>query len=353
MSRRTWLIFPLALIAFAVLASLASLVGSAVARVVMPQRPAEDRMSFNPMEAYSLSETVEGDLFVTGTTIELTSDSHVLGDVSLVGEDVTIAGRIDGDLTVIAGGRVTIQDSAEVMGDTRLYGDQMAIGAASLHGDVDASGNHVDLAQGFSPAGSLSLCANDSYQNAQPCALEVTPPQASPINALFSGLMLAGAAGLAVVVFPRSIGRMEDAVRHDGRKVAVLGFGVLLLAGGITAVWLLLVATIPPLGVVLIPVFGIAVFALVVLIVSGWITLSLLIGDVLMRVVFRMALPALVEAVAGMALLTAVLYGVSLIPFGVFAALPILVALTSVGLGAAVSTRLGRRPQRGARLVQG
>jgi hypothetical protein len=346
MSRRTWLIFPLALIAFAILASLASIIGSAVASVVMPQRPPEDLVSINPMESYTLSETVEGDLFITGTTIELTSDSHVLGDVSLVGEDITIAGRIDGDLTIIAGGTINLASSAEIQGDALLFGDNVLLANASVAGDLDATGNRVELVEGTVSSGSLNLCTTD-------CQLPVMPPQATPINTLFLGLTLAGASGLAVVVFPRSIGRMEDAVRHDARKVAVLGFGVLLLAGGVTVVWLLLLATIPPLGVLLIPVFGIAMIALLVLAVSGWITISLMVGDILLRGVLKVTLPALVEAVAGMALLIGLVIGVSLIPFGAIAMLPIVIALTSVGLGAAVSTRLGRRPQRGARLVQG
>lgn len=351
MSRRTWLILPVALIAFAVLASLAAAIGAAVGRVVIPQRPVADRVSFSPMDDYTLSDTVEGDLFVTGSVITLTSDSVVQGSVSLIGANIVIAGHINGDLTIISGDNITFDPSAEINGDTEIFGDNVAVSSGTrMNGGLEVSANHIIIPEDFAPAGSLTLCSGDGPR---PCDLTITAPQATPFSLLMGAFTLAGAAGLAVVVFPRQIGRMEDAMRHDGRKLTVLGFAVLLLAGGITAVWLLLVAALPPLGVLLVPVYGVSMLALGVLSLSGWITLSLLVGDVLMRGVLRIPLPALLEAIIGMALLTGLLTGVSLIPFGAIAALPLLLLLTSVGVGAAVSTRLGRRPLRGARLVQG
>jgi hypothetical protein len=354
MSRRTWFIFPLALVMFAVFAGLALTIGSSVARLVLPQRAAEDVIAFNVLESYTITDNVVGDVFVTGENITLDADSHIEGDASFIGDNVTIAGLVGGDLTVIAGNSITLETSAEIHGDVLLFGDTIMLQDARVNGSLSANGNQVDVSEAFAPNGTLEICERTFADGrAAVCDLDFMSPQVSPVVGLLFGLTFAGAAGLAVIVFPRQIGRLEDALRRAPRRLTLVGFGALLVVAAVTALWLMLLAGLPPIGILLMPVYGIGLAVFGVFTLLGWITLSLLVGDFLLRRVLRFPLPPLLEVMTGTLILLALGFGISLIPFGNIAVLPIVIVLTSAGVGAAFSTRLGRRPLYGARLVQG
>ncbi|NWF70509.1 MAG: polymer-forming cytoskeletal protein [Chloroflexi bacterium] len=349
MSRRTWLLFPLALAAFCFLASLSAALGNRIAQALLPQRSALEQFVVNPAEEYTLSQTQSGNAVILGSAITLTDATRVLGDLTLFAENVTLAGRIEGDVNIVAGGTLTIAPGTHIDGSAHLLADTLILDAAQINGNLHASANQLRFDGSPTVGGGLELCANahsaaPGVQPLSPSACQPTfiTPQWSAGIALFTTLSLAGMAALAVVAFPRHIGQMQAALRGSLRHLVFLGGAALLLIAGLTAIWILLVVGVPPLGLLLMPLYALTLILVLLLATAGWITLALWLGERLLRLL-RLPLPALVGAVFGMALLLTLLFALTLFPIGALAALVLGITLTALGLGAAISTRLGRR----------
>jgi hypothetical protein len=168
----------------------------------------------------------------------------------------------------------------------------------------------------------------------------------------FMSLVLTGVSALTVAAFPQQIGNMEEAILTTPRRVGQAGLMSALLAIGVTIGVVLLLGVVPPLGLIALPVYGLAALAFLGLTVSGWITVALIVGDWLLRRVSR-GLPPLITVAIGSIVLFVVWHLLALLPFGLLLVLLAMAVLGSVGLGAVVATRLGTRPVRRRYLVQG
>jgi hypothetical protein len=81
---------------------------------------------------------------------------ETVGQVTVFGGNVDIAGEVAGDVTVF-GGNVEVREGACVHGDASVFGGRLALANGSrIDGDVDAVGGAVERAPGAQVGGSVS-----------------------------------------------------------------------------------------------------------------------------------------------------------------------------------------------------
>jgi hypothetical protein len=169
----------------------------------------------------------------------------------------------------------------------------------------------------------------------------------------FVSLTLSGIGALAVAAFPRQFSTIEEAILTMPRRVGQTGFLVFLLAIGVTAAVVIVLAAAPPLGLVLLPVFVIAAIVFLGMTVTGWVSVALIAGNWLLRRSSGNLVPPLIATAVGSVLLFLLWHVLTLLPFGVLVVLLAMAVLGSVGLGAALTTRMGTRTVRRRYFVQG
>lgn len=363
-----------------ILGAVLLLVAGVVARQWLTAQPASLAFPVQLGDDYRLTGTYEGDLVVVAGTIVLAPGSRVTGDASFVGDRITIEGAIDGDLTTI-GDSVTLGSAARVAGDAALMSDSAAV-AGQVGGDLTVNGDSLTLEPQAFVSGTVTPCADvinrseqasltlvscDAEQQFAPFdallalrnrTLAVDGMQLSAANGallvlILSSLGLVGFSALAVTMFPRQISHIEEAIRSRPRSLVGAGFATFLLIVGLGAALIVLLAVFPPVGLVLLPVYAFLGLALLGLVVAGLVTLSLVLGDWLLHRAKRYEAPPLVTAAVGSLALSALLTLVALLPFGVVISLLAAGAVSSVGVGAALFTRLGTRPMRRSYFIQG
>jgi cytoskeletal protein CcmA (bactofilin family) len=347
------------------------------------ERPVVDseHVIFRLSDDYRLESTVNEPLVVVSNDISLASDSQVQGDTALVGDAVLVEGQVSGDLTLM-GDTLTINPTSRVSGDVSLVGSDVVVGG-TIDGSVTVIGDTLTITSDAQISGDVTACVDvvtDERVNGQirPCsdsealgsffrtlddATRLDSAVAGAVGSglsvaalLFSGftsLLLAGISGLVVAAFPRHISYIEEAMLTIPRRMGRIGILTFLLAVGIGVAVIAMVAVLPPVGLVVLPVALIAGLAFLAMTVAGWITVALVVGNWLLRRSSRSVLPPLVVASAGSVLLFMVWHILALIPLGLPVALVLMAVLGSVGLGAVVKTRLGTRPVRRSYFVQG
>jgi hypothetical protein len=321
---------------------------------------------------YSLSNRVEGALFVMAQTIELTNDSQVEGDTALVGKTVTIAGDIEGDL-MATGSEVRLDSSSEIDGDVILIGKEIIL-AGAIDGDIVVTGGSLTIADGTNIDGELTVCGdtiNDGRADAGQIHLCSTMHSSDlihagggagfnnsllnmSISALFSTLLLGGLGGLAVTFFPAQISHIEEAVRSRPRDMVLSGLMIDLAAIGVGALFVVVLAAVPPLGVILLPIMALLGLVYVGMALAGWVTIALVIGEWLLdRASQHQPSPPLVTVAVGSFALAFVLHIVALIPLGAIVSFLAFAVIGVVAVGAAFMTRMGTRPLHRSYFVQG
>ncbi len=353
-SRRNFLIFAAAVVGILILALLV--------RPVITQRAVPDGNVVLD-GSFELTDAHEGDLVALGGSITLTSTSRVTGSASLLGETVIAAGQVDGDLTS-AGKNFTLETSAQVGGNLNVSGSAIIVGG-SVSGDLNLSGASVTILPEALIGGEVSACGQtllDQRPGAAPlrCTTPVVQPfeQGIPvlgliILAVVGTLTLTGLSALSVTFFPRQISHIEEAMRAKPRSYGGVGLAAYALAVGLFVGVMFLVAILPPLGLVLVPLFLILGLLLLLLSASGLVTLTVMLGDWLLRRVSRLRQPPLIAGVAGSLALSAGLVLISLLPYGALVGVLLLGAASSVGLGASLFTRIGTRPVGRTYFIQG
>ncbi len=310
-------------------------------------------------ENYSRDDPVANDIAVFADTIDL--DTDVDGEALLVGEIVRVEGTFDGQLTVLG-------DVLEFEG--RVADDFVILAtAATLNGSVDGDvivlAEKLSLADDLRVAGDLIVCTEivEGEADITPCdgasvrralggageavglvALRSGAPIALAVQ-LPTLLMFTGIAVLVVVVFPGPIRNIENAVRANPRRMPQIGGLVFLLLVGVTAAFITVLAAVPPVGLILVPIYLGVLLIFGVLQLAGWVTLALLFGNWLVRRVTSRMLPPLVTTALGGLVLALLAFGLVLLPLGPLLSFLVFTVLGLAGLGGAYSTRLGLRSQ--------
>lgn len=330
---------------------------------------------------YQLDTTVEDSLFIMADQVELLPESRVTGDAAFISSRVEIGGRIDGDLTV-TGDSVTLLPGAVVNGDALLLVDSAELDG-SINGDITFSGDQLVLAPDVVLNGSVAVCRGEITNQAasvvvdtQPCAgmdftalvdtlranimlesgsVPVTG-QSRFIFALGGTLLaafgLAGVATLGVALFPRQLGAMSTALRQP-RSQFITGLLTVLLLLGIGASVIFLMAHVPALSIVLVPLAFILTLAFGVLALAGTIPITISLGGWLLGRVSSAQWPPLVTATVGSLALALLVCLPVFVPYGALVTLAATALISTVAVGAALSTRLGTRGQRNRYFVQG
>ncbi len=281
-------------------------------------------------EAVSISGQINEDLTVLATTIDFAGG--VDGSAVFLAEAVTLSGEIDGETIVIAE-RLTLEDgfdgvvtacTEEITGsyDTAAIRD---CDRTAARGIVSRAGAQ------FASVGFVSLLNHRAASGVAGVLLPLP-------NVLF----LTGLAALLVTLFPGAVRNIDTTVRANPRRMIATGTMVSLMAVGVTAAWVVLLAYLPLLGVIALPVYLLVLVAFGVMLSAGWVTLALAVGEAIIRRVGGHALPPLVVTVIGGLLLSALAYGISFLPLGDLLVLIVFFLLGLAGLGAAYASRLGR-----------
>jgi hypothetical protein len=98
----------------------------------------------------------ERDVEVFGNNLKIGKD-EVVHDVTIMGGDVEIEGRVTGDLAVV-GGRAHLRNGAHVQGDASVTGGTIKIDeGARIDGDFGVVGGSIDGAQNAKVGGSVKL----------------------------------------------------------------------------------------------------------------------------------------------------------------------------------------------------
>ncbi len=328
-------------------------------------------------DEYRLDESLDGDLVVVARVIALESSATVNGNVSLIGSEIIIDGHIDGQLTVL-GEQIRLNESSVVDGDVNLMGAD-ALVAGTIDGDILVNADTAAFTSQTQEFGTITACVDEitipDAVSVAPCPEDDVIKPFEPLLALrdgstlglsvslsplgltlsisLSAITLVGLATIAVTAFPRQISHIEDAVRTRPTRFLGVGIALYALGVGITLALITLLALVPPLGLLLLPVYLIALVLLLALMLCGLITLALVIGDVIMQRIAKNRLPPLVAAVVGSAVLSVGLTLLVVLPFGWLADVLIIGAVSAVGLGASMVTRLGTRPVTPTYFVQG
>lgn len=331
-----------------------------------------DHIIITPSDTYRLARAIDKPLVVVADEVALDGDSQLAGDSALIGETITVAGQVNGNLTLMG---ESLAISGHVVGDASLIGTQTVVDG-QVDGDLTVVGERLSIAHDARINGKIVACV-DSLSDARPDGQIQPCGESEAFGAFttalwgdgtlwnagfstvalavsaFTSLLLSGAAALAVAIFPRQISYIEEAILTAPRRLGQTGFMTLLLAMGVTVALVVALAVIPPVGLVLLPVYALAGLAFLGMTVTGWITIALIVGNWLLRRVSRALLPPLITVVIGSIALFVLWHVLAVIPFGALAALLAMTVLGCVGLGAVVGTRLGTRSVQRRYFVQG
>ena len=365
------------LLVLAVVIVIVLIVGGAASRAVL-QRATNKNDAPVFTSSYTLATTKTDDLFVIADTAQLLTGSHVEADASLVGRTaVSIDGQIDGDLTVM-GGDIQVGKTAQINGDASLIGNSVTL-AGRISGDLSIVAETLNINPGTQLSGTLDICAN-KFINEQSSDISVHKCGADELAGwqslrdgtlatkalsgggfslaafMFSGLLalaLSAFSGLIVTIFPHRFGQMTQAVRSLPARVSRIGCLTQILAVALIAGLGILIAILPPLGLILLPVLALMLLPLGILFVIGWMTMALLTGDWLVRRFARRTSPPMLTVIAGSLGLFFIWTLLGILPFGPILSGLMVLLLGAVGLGAVIMTRVGTRSGARSYFVQG
>jgi hypothetical protein len=327
-------------------------------------------------DALNISERLEGDLIAIARSVIVTETGHITGNLWVVSDSFVSEGRIEGDLVAISG---EFRHAGILGGGLTVLADDAAVGG-TIDGAVNVSASRVRIDSPQVAARPLHICAPTvigsadhtcsragrfallesliALRTGESAGVDLSAPLLSG-DLLGAAAVLGGALGivgisaLAVAAFPRQISRIEDAIRARPRSMGGAGLALYALALGVSLGMIALLGLAPTVGVALMPLWLLLGIGLIALLLMGWITLSLMFGEWLMRRLSKRGAPPLVTAAAGGLLLWALFAAAALMPFGAPIGGVVLALIGSVGAGAALFTRLGTRPLRSTYFVQG
>jgi acetyltransferase-like isoleucine patch superfamily enzyme len=302
------------------------------------------RVIFGDDFVLKTGETLDGDLVVFGGNITLESSSSVNGSVAVIGGNVEGASgvSVNGDLVMIGG---NMDMNGTVNGNMVLLGGNASLGkSAIVNGDVTTMGGNLDRGAG-------SLVTGDIVDNPTVPSITIpdrpqlpntpTIPQpnfnvnSNPLGGLGGAVGRAILAALIAVVASLFLQPQMDRVRDAITNQPLLAGSFGLLAVVVSAMAILIMA----LTLILIPVSGLGLAAVLLAWLFGIVALGQEVGDRLARRINQTWTVPL-SAGIGTLLLMLVVGVIGLIPC-VGWVVPFVVGLA--GLGGVTLTYFGSR----------
>jgi cytoskeletal protein CcmA (bactofilin family) len=252
-------------------------------------------------------EVERGTVIVLDGLVTVPAGASVAGSVVVIDGSLAVGGRVDGDVTALAG-RVSLGDGATIAGDLRIAGALDRHPGARVGGSVTVgSAVTAELAEAV---------------RGQPAGLVAT---------VLRIVALALGAGLLARLAPRAATNLADAAA--GHPLVSGALGILAL------VVVLVLVVVMAFTIVLIPVSLLALALTVAALVAGWLALGTALGRAVARTARRdwsLARAATVGTL-GFAVVFALMERVPLL-WGI---VPIVVS--AVGVGAVALTGFGLR----------
>jgi cytoskeletal protein CcmA (bactofilin family) len=313
-------------------------------------------------------DVVDEDINVFRNDLLIEAGGLVNGKVTVFNGDVRVDGSINGDLSVFDGDVVV---NGFVIGNLVIFGGNLELAPdARVDGDCFVGGEITDE----SNAASCAQVGSRFLENmpippvapARPASpvdpalpelpsAEVPRRAVSPVSSFVANLseavgrsLLMGILALVVTaVFPRQLQQVGKTVRERPAASGAVGFLTAVAVPSLLVI-LLVVLAITIIGFLLYPaVFLLALVPLAALML-GWIAVGERFGNWLMNAFKQTSRSLVTTAALGTSILTLGLGLLTLVPpfsigggFGIWLAGMI---LASVGLGAAVLTKLGTQP---------
>jgi hypothetical protein len=288
-----------------------------------------DRVIFGDYTLAS-GDTNQGDLVVIGGNVVIEEGATVMGTLAVIGGGLTINGTVNGDI-VSVGGSGEIGDSAYISGSMVSIGSNLSISDdATILGEtvLELDNNSVQIAP-------IPDIPNPVTPPVVPEVTFNTSPGLEFLRQLFSTsfMVLAIAAlGLLIgILFPSHLKKTAKSIVNEPVKSGVLGFLTVFVA---PIVFVILAITI-----ILLPVSLLAILALGILMLYGWVAVGYEIG---LRVSSAAKVNWEPSIIAGLGtlILSSIAALVAMIPCIGFLIYPI---VTSVGLGGVLISQFGRR----------
>lgn len=266
-------------------------------------------------------ETVQN-LVVFGGNVSIQEGATVREDILIFGGNLGVAGTVNGDITTF-GGNVTLTETAVVTGMLNSIGGNRVIAPGAKYGGITSNFTRLPFRMpsvAIAPHFGIDL-----------------GPGFSILSAVFLSLTLAVMAVLVALFLPHPTERVAQTIATE----PVISGGVGLLTLVVAPVIILVLG----ITIILIPLALLFALAFGITIIFGWIALGLELGKRLAGMVHAFW-PTPVSAGIGTLLLSLVsnlllaLTGswvLALCCIGV----PMMILLTILGLGAAISSRFG------------
>ncbi len=345
-------------------------------------------------------EVVDGPLGIFNGTLEMEEGSVVNGEVFVFNGNVQVGGRVNGDLAVIKGDLLIAQTgwvTGELfgMGGTReiaghvdgnlsgLFGETVLRGTAVVGGDVLGGPGNLVLDPGALVGGQVEEFESFDLPFIKPeiDLPEVTPPPlpvvpwdephntvghriggfiGRMVSAMMFSLMLLVVGAIIAVIWPRPTQRVSKCIATLPMRSLGLGLLTFLIAAALEVLAVVLLAVIAVVSValmatvILIPVglvllllgtllLAVVPVALAIGMLLGWVALAELVGQKILAALKAQKITPLAAVVVGLLAtvwLPALLWSIQ----SCCLAWPVVILLTSLGLGAAILTRFGTRP---------
>ena len=264
-------------------------------------------------------EKIDGNIVGFGTTLIIEKDALVMGDVSLVGSNLDVSGRIAGDLNVLAGTSF-IKDTAIIAGNiNQIFQTTNIAPKALVTGEINTY-SFPSAASG--KAGSKVISLLEWLHPGRVMALQAGQVFALVIVSL-----------LGIYLFKTPTSRITSAIRANAP--AAWGAGLLtIITTPIVAVILIITICLSPVGLLLLIAFFISSL-------WGWVALSSILG---MNIINWLKLDWSIESAT---IIGALILGVlsSLLSFIPCIGFLLNLMITATGIGGVLLSRFGIIPK--------
>jgi hypothetical protein len=265
------------------------------------------------------NEKIDGNIVGIGTTLIIEEDALVMGDISLIGSNLEVSGRVAGDLNLLAGSSY-IKDTAIITGDINQIFQTINISPYALvTGEINT---YTFPSAAGGDVGTKVISLLEWLHPGRIIALQ---------GALVLALVLLSLIGIYLLKVPTT--RIASAIKTN--LPAAWGAGLLtIITIPVVAVILIITICLSPVGILLI-------ITCLVCSLWGWVALSIIVGS---RVIEWLKLDWPIEptTIFGAFILGLISSVLSFIPcIGFF----INLIITAIGIGGVLLSRFGTNPE--------
>ncbi|MBN1681918.1 MAG: polymer-forming cytoskeletal protein [Anaerolineae bacterium] len=291
----------------------------------------KDVEGFNFRRNYTLDagERIEGDQVILAQRITLNDQGVITGKVTLIGDEVRLNAQVEDDVVIVAD-TLTIGDTARIAGDLIMCVKNVeGTDTAQIEGEIKKECNDTSRQ-------SVESVFESSFNSWQ------TSVFFHLVGTIAGSLLFGALAALSTILFHQPLQNMSRAVQRAPLVTGGIGCLTMLIAIGLTLIYLISLLLILP--AVLFPYALIGWLVVAMLSVLGWVALAEPFGKRLFRWLGMKNQPPMIAAAVGGVTLSLLIRVWGLFWFTSWIGFLATAILGSIGLGAVVLTRIGTKP---------